>query len=346
MKINFNLSSLKLSAKMHLFIIISSAIIVLGLMIGIICEFAANGYYNYGADWNSYKSVTVTYTYVDVSGGNQEPEDRIKDICDKVFDENGIGHKYYICNAGTAGLGGEITYKFTYSTNSDKLDKAAKAIEEEIQALQNEDEIKISSAAAHCETTRLGSGKAFWRGAVALASVVAFQFIYFVIRYKLTMALSAMLANVHNLAMFLSLLAITRIPVGTSIFTFAVLTVVLTMIGCAFLFDKMRKNFKREDFKKLPAFEQVDTSAIECFKLNVIIPACLACVAVVFFVLMSISSLSPLAIISPVLCALISFISCAYGTTMFTPSVYSRFKAIGDDFKKKHARPSKAKASK
>lgn len=345
MKTNFKLSSLKLSAKMHLFIIISSVIIVLGLMVGIICEFAADGYYNYGADWTSYKSITVSYTYVDVSGGDEEPEDRVKEICDKVFSEKGV-KKYYICTSGATSMGGEITYKFTYSTDTGKLGEAAEAIETEIKNLQNAGELKLSNASAHEEVTSLGSGKAFRRGAIALASIVAFQFLYFVIRYKLTMALSAMLANVHNLALFLSLLAITRIPVGSSIFSFAVLTVVLTMIGCAFLFDKMRKNFKREDFKKLSAFEQVDTGAVECFKLNVIIPACLACVAVIFFVLMSISSLSPLAIISPVFCALICFIVCAYGTAVFTPSVYSRFKLIGDNYKKKHARPSKTKTSK
>ena len=334
---------------MHLFIIISSVIIVLGLMIGLICEFAADGYYNYGDDWASYKSVTVSYDYVDVSGTDIDPDKRVQEICDKVFAEKGV-KKYYSCtfgpNVSGNGRDGEVTYKFTYSTDGKKLDEAAQAIEAEINGLRDSEDLVLSNASAHSAVTSLGSNKAFWRGAVALASIVAFQFLYFVIRYKLTMALSAMLANVHNLAIFLSLLAITRIPVGSSIFTFSVLTVVLTMIGCAFLFDRMRKNFKLDEFKKLPAFEQVDTSAIECFKLNVIIPACLACAAVIFFVLMSISSLSPLAIISPVLGALMCFIACAYGTAVFTPSVYSRFKAIGDNFKKKHARPAKAKASK
>lgn len=330
---------------MHLLIIVSSVIIVLGLMIGIICEFAADGYFNYGADWDSYKSVTVSYEYVDVSGGDVEPEDRVKEICDKVFADKGV-KKYYLCTSGTTSTGGEINYRFTNYTSSEKLDEAAIAIETEIKALQNSGDLKLSHASAHNEIASIGSGKALWRGAVALAAIAAFQFIYFVIRYKLTMALAAMLANVHNLAIFLSLLAITRIPVGTSMFTFAVLTVVLTMIGCGFMFDRMRKNFKNEEFKKLSAFEQVDTSAIECFKLNVIIPACLACVAVIFFVLMSISALSVLAIMAPVFGALISFIACAYGTAVFTPSVYSRFKAIGDDYKKNHVRKAKAKASK
>ena len=60
MKTNF-----KLSSKMHILIIVSTVLIAIGLAVGLICEFVADGFFNYGADWASYKSITVSYNRID-----------------------------------------------------------------------------------------------------------------------------------------------------------------------------------------------------------------------------------------------------------------------------------------
>ena len=334
-------TNIKLSSKMHLFIIISSAVVAIGLMVGLICQFVANGYFNYGADWASYKSVTVSSSIMEFVD-----EGEVKEVCENAFKDAGVN--YYSESWGEQSgdyVGNIVVYKFTKSTNQDNLKKAVEKIETDIKD-KAEGNLSQSFASWHDVDGLLGSGKAIWRGAVALASVIVLHFIYFAVRYKLSMACAAALADVHNLAIFISLLSITRIPVGSSIVAFAVLTVLITAIGTCFLFDRMRKNNKNEDLKKLDAFELVDLSANESFKINLILPACLAVAAVVLFVLSSISALSVLSIISPILCAIICFISCAYGTLFFIPSVYSRFKVIGDGFKKKQARAPKEKTSK
>jgi len=268
----------------------------------------------------------------------------VKGVCDKAFNEAGV--KYYsVIEQSGDNMDNAVIYKFTKSTDNEKLQKAVELIETDIKA-QAGDTVPQSSASWHEVDGLLGSGKALWRGAVALASVVVLQFIYFAIRYKLSMAFSALLASVHNLAIYLSILAITRIPVGSSIVVFGVMTVVITLIGTSFLFDRMRKNFKDEDLKKLSAFELVDKSANESFKINLAVPAFIAGAAAVLFVLLSISAMSVLSVISPILCALACAVSCAYGTLFFTPSTYSRFKLTGDGFKKKHARAPKEKTNK
>lgn len=330
MKTNF-----KLSSKMHLFIIISTAIIVLGLLVGTICQCVANGFFNYGEDYASYKSVSVTYVNTDFSGlEDTEPVDKIKEFCENEFAKQGV--KSYGVAVGDTNTGGTVIYKFVSSTDSGKLGLAANDINVKLAEFVNDAAAANNNfATATTSETLLGSGRAIAMAAIAISACIVFHFIYFVIRYKLTMALGAILADLHNLALFLMLMALTRIPVGSSIATFAVITVVLTMIGTCFLFDRMRKNFKDEDLKKLTAFEIVDKTADESFVINTVMPACLATVSVVAFILLSISSLSPLAIISPVLCSFISFISCAYGTVFFVPSVYSRFKLIGDSVKSK-----------
>ncbi len=332
------MNKFRFSSKMHLFIIISALIIAIGLAVGISCQFAADGYFNYGADWSSYKSVTVDYEHIDFT----DVED-VEKICEDAFD--GAGLSSYVTQKGSWSRGGVIVYRFKLSTPDGKLESACADIRTAFKDSASAEDI-FSDAYVTAGTTLLGGGKSLAMCAIGLASIVAFEFLYFLIRYKVSMALAVLLADVHNLALFLSLLAILRIPIGTSVFAFAALTVILTMIGSCFLFGKMRKNFKDEEVSKLPVFEQVDLSAGETFKFNVIFTGTMAAVAVLAFVLLSISSLSPLAIISPVLSALVCFIACAYGTLLFTPSVYSRFRLIGTKFKKRNPRPSKKKAEK
>lgn len=327
MKTNF-----KLSAKMHLFIIISCALVAVGLIVGTVCECVANGFFNYGEDYANYKSITVTYENTDFSGSGVEPVDKIKEFCTDAFSSAGI--KSYEVAVGDTETGGVVVYKFVNSTDNASLDKAKSDINEKLEVV-GQDNAARNSATVNLAETLLSGGQSVAMAAVVIAVTIVFHFLYFLIRYKLTMALGAVLADFHNLAIFIALMAVTRIPVGSSIATFAVITVILTAIGTCFLFDKMRKNFRDEGLKKLTAFEIVDKTADECFIINTVMPACLVTVSVVLFIVMSISSLSPLAILSPVFCSVVSFISCAYGTVFFVPSVYSRFKLIGDSVKSK-----------
>lgn len=320
---------LRLSSKMHLLIIISSIVIAIGLAVGTICQFVSNGFFNYAGDYESYKSVAVDYQDIDFSGGGKEPVEVIEEICLKAFDKHGVSNN--IVTSGNTVTGGKIIYRFAYSANDESLRSAVSEINTEIEReVEGAGGIQFSYASFHTEDAVLGGGLSIFRAAIVIATVIAVHFIYFAIRYRLTMALAAVLADVHNLALYISLVALCRIPVGSAIATFAVLTVVMTVIGTCFTFDKVRRNLKAEENKKLSAFELSDKSANQTFMLNVIMPACLAALSVVLFVLLSISSLSPVVILAPVLCSLVAFISCAYGTAIFIPSVYPRFKLIGD----------------
>ncbi|MDE5729159.1 MAG: hypothetical protein K2I20_03180 [Clostridia bacterium] len=325
-------TNLKLSSKMHLFIIVSSVLIALGIMVGVICHFVANGYFNYGGDWASYKEVTVSYAYVDYTD-----ESEVIEICNKNFSDCGL--KYQSLTTGKSSEGGEIVYTFSIAADDTQLSNAVVLIGAAFNgAIQ-------TSVSAHTQEALLGGALTIDRCCIALACIIVVHFLYFVIRYKFTMALAAVLADIHNLGIFLSLLSLTRIPVASSVLAFAALTLLITVIGTSLLFDRMRRNAKNEDLKKLSAFEHADLGANECLTLNLIIPACLASVAALLFVLLSISSLSPVVILAPVFAALVSFISCAYGTVFFTPSVYSRFKLLGDNYKSQHARASKTKGT-
>lgn len=321
------MTKLKLSSKMHIMIIVSAVLIAVGLAVGLICQFCAGGFFGYGDDYKSYQTIEVNYTTVEYKDGE------IKEVCDKQFKDLKVS--YYACNySDETELGATYEYRFSKGTDKDKLQKAA----ENINAALKKDTVYLTNAAYHKVDTKLGGTNALIYGSIVLASAVAFQFIYFAIRYRLTAALAALLANAHNLLLFLALLAITRVPVGSSVITFSVICVLMTMIGCCFLFDRVRKNVRDENFAKLDAFTQVDICAAESIKSVSVCSAAFAAVSVLIFVLLSISALSVSGVLAPVLCGLFCAAVCVYGTSFFTASVYSRFKLIGDKFKAAHSK--------
>lgn len=334
-----------LSSKMHLFIIISSVIVAIGIAMGLIFQFATDGYYfNFSDDLASYKSVTATYANIDFSGKNESAEDIMINICDAAFKEGGVSD--YSVEVGTNSNGGVIVYKFLKSTDETKLASAVEKINSEIKAnttLGTGSETSCVSNAAYSEVEALFAGNKMLTMTYIVAAVaLVVHFLYFLIRYKLTMALAAVLADVHNVALFLSLLSITRAPVSSTVITFALITLLITVAGTCFLFDGIKKKIKADE-GKTPAFELVDGAADECLILNIAFPATVAIIALVFFILMTVSAMSLLAVLAPVVCALISAVVCIYGTAFFIPSVYSRFKLLGDNFKANQKRPVKSK---
>ena len=316
---------------MHLMVIITAVVVAIGLAVGLICEFLAGGYFNRGAEYKNYNSVVVNYAYVDLSGLGDE--DGVKKICDEEF--KSAGASYYAFTVGDADGGGEFTFKFAENSDKEKIAGAAAAIDTRLNTGKDGyAPSNLSGAYFHEVKTEIGGERAYVYGSIAVASAIVFQFLYFAIRYKLTMALSAILANVHNIAIYVSLVAITRIPVGSSVFVFGALTVLATMIGCGFLFDKMRKSFKDESFASLDAYDQTDICARESFKAILFVSVGIAAFALLAFALLSIGAMSVSLTLTPAVLAVLSAASSLYGTAFFTPAVYSRFKVIGDNFKK------------
>lgn len=318
------MTNLKLSSKMHLFIVISSVVLAIGLAIGLICQFVGGGFFNYGGDYSSYKTLTVNYALTDYDESLNE--EKIRSACEEAFKENGISA--YTSTAADTTKGGEIEYRFGLSVTEDSLSACASKIS---ATLALTDKSGLSSVTYNNEiATVINAGKIVAMCSIALGVAVVLQFLYYVIRYKFTMALAALLANVHNLLLFLALLAITRVQITSAIVVYAALTVLLTMICSAFFFDKVRKNAAAEQNKRMSAFELVDMSAGNAF--FVITFACVAMVAAVAVIAVAslLGSMSLASMLMPVLCIIPSFIVCFYGSVFFTPSVYSRFRQMAD----------------
>lgn len=333
MKKNFSFSS-----KMHIFIIISCVIVAIGLAIGLVCQFTADGFFNWGGDNSSYQTVSVQY-YERVTS-----TDDVEDVCDDAFSANGVS--YYTKTYADTNNGSEIVYRFSTSQDSEAIQKAVETIESYV----NTDAWFLGGAYYSNVEGELGGGRTLMWVGIAVASAVVFQFIYFIIRYKLMMACAAFIADVHNLALFLALLAITRVQVSSAVFALSVFVVLLTMTGISVLFDRMRKNFRTEEYQAMPSFDQSDAAASECFSLVTTMHVVLAAVIAIVMIFAAIGALSAYSLLMPCLAAIIAVLVCEYGTMLFIPSVYSRFKLKADErakekSKKRSEKPKKKSAA-
>ncbi|MCM1439218.1 MAG: hypothetical protein NC131_08450 [Roseburia sp.] len=327
------MTKFKVCAKIHLFIIISSVLIAIGLAVGTICHFCANGFFNYGGEFTDYTSVSLRY-YMPCT------ESDAKSACDNALG----GFNAYEFTCAQTGEGGEIVYKFASDTDKKALSEAVDKINDELNA-GVEEGLRLNVAAVHEGSVKEGGSKAITFASIALASAAAFQFIYFVIRYKLRAAFSALLACVHNLGVFVALAAITRIPVGTDMIAFGAAVVLLTMITSALIFDRTRKNFANEKYSKTDRLEVTDTSACEVRMLT-FIPLCvLAAATVVLGVFAAIAQMWAAAL-APYALVLIGLISVGYGAMFFTPAVHGAIDGVCENVKQSLKARRKSKPAK
>lgn len=297
--------------KKHIFIIISALIIVVGMAVGTVCHFVSDGFFNYGGEFSSYKSIVVTYISPD------ENDDTIKKAAENAFD--GIS-PYESSFTSLNGGGGEAVFKFLSSTSDEKIEAAVEKINEAL-GVNGDDYDNLDVAVAHTDDTVTGSSYSLIYASIAVASAAAFQFIYFVFRYKTRAAISALVACVHNVGVFAALLAITRVPVGYEAIAIASVLVFVTMTATCILFDRTRKNFKDEKFAKTDREEVISLSAKESRGMNLSLIVALAVLTVICGVFAAISSLGAVAL-APYAVALIALLSGFYGVVLFTPAVH------------------------
>lgn len=299
------MTKLNLSSKKHIIIIISALILAVGMAVGTICHFLAGGFFRYGSEFTSYKSVTVNYLAA------EQTEDDVREICSSAF--NGISP--FEISYATVTVGGEAVYKFSQKTDSAALEKAVEEIN--VKLAENSG---LSVAALHEGNISAGGAKVLAMASIALASAAAFQLLYFIVRYHWKMALAALLADVHNLGIFISLLAITRLPVGIEAVALAALVILATMIASGIFFDRLRKNKRNEEYQKLQGAEIADISAAESVPVNVILFCMLACAIAVTCIFAVIPAFG-ISAVAPFAAALLAVISLLYGSLVFVPSV-------------------------
>lgn len=315
------MNKLRFSSGMHIYIIISVALIAIGLILGLVMHFTSGMFFNWGGDYAGYRAVEVRYSVYDIS------EEEVKKAADDAFNANGVS--YYTFVTSGESTQSRIEYRFAENQDAEKIAAATETIK---AAVSIESDSTGYATAYSSFVAQRNSSADMTYAAIAVASAVVFQFLYFLIRYKLTMALAAFIADVHNLALFYALLAITRVQVSSSVVALSAFVVVATMILCAMMFDKMRKLFRTDDYKAMTSFAQADSAARASFPLVTLVSAVMFVAVLLVLVFASVAGGTVFGLFMPCACALIAIASAWYGTMFFTSSVYTRLKDRADKY--------------
>lgn len=305
----------------HLAVIVSVVIMAIGMAVGTICHFVSNGFFNYGDEFASYKSVEVTTSI---------PEDINGNIARQIAsDELSWLNPYEVSfSAGTGTAPNTVIYKFSLSVSDSDLESAVSTIQERLASNGMED----GSVSAHLNE---GVPEGLYQlsfAAIALASAVVFQAIYFAIRLKPGMALSAICSQLTTVGVYASLLAITRCSVGLEAIAFAALAVIVTMVCNGIFFGNLKRAFKDEANAKVDKYKLVADSAASTVKLNAFICIAAAAMVVIFAIFAMIAS-ATFATLMPYISCLLAIAACAYVFCIFAPANYAMF--CGLDRKRK-----------
>lgn len=304
----------KLAVKNRIFAIICAIVIVAGMVVGTVCHFLFGGFFNYGGEFASYKSVVVTYSTAEYSD---------VELIKPTLDEKLGAFSAFEVSCGDKTTGGEVVYKYAPSVSSEELAKAV----DEINAAINTDDSGLNVAVLHEAETLVGGSKAIIFASIAVASAAVFEFIYFAFRYKFRAAISAFVGCILNVGLFVSLVAITRLPVGTELIALTAAVVLITMIGSCVLFDRVRKNFKNDAYAKTERSEVIAISAAESKKINLVTVIALA-LPVVVLAICAVIALLNITVLTPYAVAILALISCCYGTVFVMPAIHSGVDAL------------------
>lgn len=300
----------------HIAVIVSVVIMAIGMAVGTICHFVSNGFFNYGDEFASYKSVEVTTSV---------PEDINGELLGTIAaDELSSLGAYEVSFAEGSGIQpNTVIYKFPASASDSDLQAAVDSIIARFEERGLED----GSASLHSNT---GVAGGIWQlnyAAIALASAVVIQAIYFAIRLKPGMALSAVLSQLAAVGVYASLLAITRCPVGLEAIALAAVLTVITMICNGIFFGKVKSLYKDESNAKADKLSLVATGAESTAKFGAFICIAFAAAAVIFAVFALIASPSIQTILPYVVC-IIAAAACAYNFAVFAPANYAQLCGI------------------
>lgn len=300
----------------HLAVIIGIVLIAIGMAVGTICHFVGGGFFSYGGEFASYKSVEVTaYNVGDNSG------ETLKNLAEDKL--GSLGAYNVTFSEAQTNTPNTVVYKFSQSVSDEKLKEAANSL----QSALDEAGLFNATVEVHFNQGVVGGLYLLKFAAIAIASAVAFQALYSLVRFKPGMALAALCSQIFVVGLYAALLAITRCPIGLEAIAFGIVAVVLNMICSSLFFDKVKKAYKEESKAKVSKLDLVTEGAQSTIKTNAFV--CIAAVvAVVIFMIFAVVASPAWATLVPYGAAVFAIAACACAFGVFTPAVYSLFSAI------------------
>ncbi len=174
-----------------------------------------------------------------------------------------------------------------------------------------------------------------WRTAIGAAVVLVILFAYVAIRFKVGMGVATLVAAVHDMAVTLAVVALLRIPAGVSLIGAVVAALLLSAAMNMFVYGRMRKDFRSDEMKALPAREAVAASVRGSRKGVFTI----AVAAAAFIVVLGVVGIfTAFDLTSFMLSALIAVVASTYSSLLLSPAIYACIKEKSDANRAKKAK--------
>ena len=160
-------------------------------------------------------------------------------------------------------------------------------------------------------------------------------FAYVAIRFKVGMGVTILVAAVHDTAVTLAVVALLRIPTGVSLIGAVAATLLLSAAMNMFVYGRMRKDFRSDEMKALPAREAVAASVRGSRKGVFTI----AVAAAAFIIILGVVGIfTAFDLTSFMLSALIAVVASTYSSLLLSPAIYACIKEKSDANRAKKAK--------
>lgn len=314
----------KIAKLLPLWIALSALVIVAGIVL----------YALFGFNYATSEVKTFEVTYNAVVAINEKEED-LQSYCEDAFRANGISYK----NKETVDVLSSTSYSETgetvlrYTFKGSVSDTALDAAETAVKAKLGENELFSDVYVAYHTQESEIFYEAIWRGAIGIAVGAVVALIYIAIRFGLGCALTGLVATVHDAALTLALLAVSRLAVyAYTPLLFAAIAALLSLLLWLVQCMKMRENFKDPAYVTLSAEEAVQESYKTSWKTGLYVSGALAAVLVVL------GAVAASGVRLFMLPALIPVAVCTYSSLVVAPAVLVPIKARFDRAKAKRKR--------
>lgn len=280
------------------------------------------GVFGFNAD-----STVKDYTVIEVSdSGYMSLQDKFRtdldDLCKAEIEKSGLKIKEDSYIESTS-VGGILSYTVT--------GEGAEAFVSELQtAIDNAQIDGVQDASVivtYHEVENAPHYEYIWRTAIGAAVVLVILFVYVAIRFNVGMGVTSFVAALHDVIVTLAIVALLRIPAGVGLIGVAAITLLLSAFLNLMVFGKMRKDFRLEERKGMPARDAVALSVKESTKTILTAIVLLAAFVVVFGVIGVIIGFD---MASFMLGMLMALVVTTYSSLFLSPAIYAAIKERSD----------------
>ena len=307
---------MKFSKNLKFTILLPAAVLVIGLIVGIIC-----GGMNLGIDFTGGTMMTIAMH-----------QDFDSSVVTKAFVDEGFSEKDISLTVSGSGEEAEALVRFPDTNDADRENEIRADVEKTIQATYPNAEV--------ASTDRVGAvaGRDLVMNAISSVLIAcALMLVYIWFRFELHFGVTAVVALLLDVGVMISMVTILRLQVNSS-FIAAVLTIVGYAINDTIvIFDRIRENMRLHSRKEMTRAELADLSVKETLP-RTVNTSITTLLTIVMLYIMGVTSIREFAL--PIIIGLLAGI---YTSVFIAPSLWGVWQDK-TDLKKAAAAQTKGKA--